>query len=128
MEFGQVVPSLKPYSQASSAVLPRLGQDAGRDPTLVCLDIVLLSTIEPPGEFAWVAISEAATYTYGHTIGLNRGERWKFVRWIDGGPVSFEATYADLLPPSQIERLYGPVANASARKDRDAVQLNLVRI
>jgi hypothetical protein len=123
------VPVRPPYVQASSAILPLPGVSVDAAEQFTCLDLVLVPTIDPPGEFEWVVMSEAATYTYSHTIGLNRAETgWRFVAWPANRVHVFEATYAPTVGPAIISALYGPEASGRARRDRAAVQLTLTRV
>lgn len=111
----------------ASAVLPRLAADPANDRELVCLDLVQVSLADNPYDWTWVALSEAGVYTWGHTIGLNLREPWRFVTWAFGAPRVYTVAYADPLTPSDIGSLYGPDAAASARQDYNAVQLTLTR-
>lgn len=72
----------------ASAVLPRLAADPVNDRELVCLDLVQVSLADNPHDWTWVALSEAGVYTWGHTIGLNLKEPWRFVTWKFGAPAS----------------------------------------
>ena len=110
-----------------SAVLPRLSADAANDATFECLDLVQVATISPPDDWAWVVLSEAGTYTWGHTIGLNLDEPWRFVTWAFGPPRVYAVAYAPLMDLSEIANSYGPDAAGCARPDYMAVQLTLTR-
>jgi hypothetical protein len=70
-------------------------------------------------------LSRAATGSYQHSIGLDRGEHWRFVA-LGSGDV-YEVSYDDAVPHERISRLYGPDAAARARADMPAVQLRLRR-
>ena len=72
-------------------------------------------------------LSEAGVYTWGHTIGLNLREPWRFVTWAFGTPRVYLVTYAEPLAPGDIADLYGTDAAGSARQDYKAVQLMLSR-
>lgn len=111
----------------ASAVLPRLAADPANDRELVCLDLVQVSLADNPYDWTWVALSEAGVYTWGHTIGLNLREPWRFVTWAFSAPRVYTVAYADPLAPGDIGSLYGPDAAASARQDYKAVQLTLTR-
>lgn len=127
--YEEAVPLRPPYGQASSAVLPPPGVAIETARQFNCLDLVLVNTINPPGGFEWVVMSEAATYTYSHTIGLNRDEKgWRFVTWRNDRAHVFSAAYAPALVPTSIEGLYGAEAADRARGDRQAVQLVLTRV
>jgi DNA-binding transcriptional ArsR family regulator len=106
------------------AVLPRLSTDADAD-ELRCLDLVQVSTISPANDWTWGVLSRAATGSYQHSIGLDRGEHWRFVA-LGSGDV-YEVSYDDAVPHERISRLYGPDAAARARADMPAVQLRLRR-
>lgn len=111
----------------ASAVLPRLAADPANDHELVCLDLVQVSLADNPYDWTWVALSEAGIYTWGHTIGLNLREPWRFVTWALGASRVYTVAYADPIALSDIGSLYGPNAAASARQDYKAVQLTLTR-
>jgi hypothetical protein len=112
-----------------SAVLPRLSADPTHDTSFACLDLVQVATVNPPDDWAWAVLSEAGTYTWGHTIGLNLGEPWRFGTWaFAGGPRVYAVAYAPLIAPSDISASYGPDAATCARSDYKAVQLTLTRI
>lgn len=126
---GHEAPAEPPYVHPVSAVLPQPDFDPDQDDEFLCLDLVQIATGDQPDSWAWMVLSEAGTYTYGHTIGLNRGESWRFVRWVGGEQRVYEASYTDdWLPPEEIEKLYGSAAFARARPDRNAVQLRLRRV
>lgn len=111
----------------ASAVLPRLSADPERDASLVCLDLVQVALADTPYDWTWVPLSEAGVYTWGHTIGLNLREPWRFVTWDFGAPRIYQVAYAELIAPDDIAALYGPDAARSARRDYKAVQLLLSR-
>jgi hypothetical protein len=111
----------------ASAVLPRLSADPERDASMVCLDLVQVALADTPYDWAWVPLSEAGVYTWGHTIGLNLREPWRFVTWAFGVPRVYQVAYAELLAPGDIAILYGIDAAGSARLDYKAVQLLLSR-
>ena len=111
----------------ASAVLPRLTARPEHDSSMVCLDLVQTSLADTPYDWTWVALSEAGVYTWGHTIGLNQHEPWRFVTWIFGAPRVYSVAYAELLAPRNIVAQYGPDAASSARQDYRAVQLTLTR-
>lgn len=94
----------------ASAVLPRLAVDPNNDGELVCLDLVQVSLANDPFDWTWVVLSEAGVYTWGHTIGLNLHEPWRFVTWQFGAPRVYAVAYADLLSSKDIQGLYGPDA------------------
>lgn len=107
-----------------SAVLPR----ADTPPTataLTCLDLVRVDTIDPPGRWAWLVLSEAGLYTYSHSSGLTVGETWKFVRWDGDQALVYAVDFDEPLPPEQIVATYGPEAFNRSRQDRNAIQLRL---
>jgi hypothetical protein len=111
----------------ASAVLPRLASDPANDREFVCLDLVQVSLADNPYDWMWAALSEAGVYTWGHTIGLNLGEPWRFVTWAFGAPRVYSVAYAKPLAPGDIRGLYGPDAAGSARQDYSVVQLKLTR-
>ena len=111
----------------ASAVLPRLSANAEHDANMVCLDLVQVSFADNPYDWTWGVLSEAGVYTWGHTIGLNLRESWRFVTWAFGSPRVYTVEYAEPLDPSEIAALYGLDAANSARQDYKAVQLALSR-
>jgi hypothetical protein len=111
----------------ASAVLPRLTALPETDATLICLDLVQVSLSDSPYDWRWVALSEAGVYTWGHTIGLNLREPWRYVTWTFGSPRVYHVMYANPLEPSEIQSLYGSDAAGSARQDDKTVQLTLTR-
>ena len=106
------------------AVLPRVSADADAD-ELRCLDLVQVPTVSPSNDWAWGVLSRSSTGTYRHTIGLDRGEQWRFVAVASGH--AYEVSYDEDLPYERIAKLYGADAAARARADRPAVQLKLRR-
>lgn len=111
----------------SSGVLPRPTAHPAIEPEFLCLDLVQVPTVDGP-QWTWAVLSEAATSTYRHTIGLSRGEAWRFVTWQFGQPRFYAATYAAPLPHAQISAVYGEQAASRARRDRPAVELRLTRL
>lgn len=111
----------------ASAVLPRLSANPEVDTSMVCLDLIQASLADNPYDWTWVALSEAGVYTWGHTIGLNLRERWRFVTWAFGAPRVYTVAYAEPLAPGDIASLYGRDAAGSARQNYKAVQLTLTR-
>jgi hypothetical protein len=111
----------------TSAVLPRLSANPQTDTTLVCLDLVQVSLDNTAYDWSWAALSEAGVYTWGHTIGLNLQEHWRFATWAFGTQRIYRVVYADPLVPGDIRTLYGAAAASSARQDYKAVQLTLTR-
>ncbi len=107
------------------AVLPRLSADVDAD-ELRCLDLVQVSTVSPANDWTWSVLSRAATGTYRHSIGLDRGETWRFVD-VSGPDRVYEASYDEDISHERISKLYGPDAAARARADMPAVQLRLRR-
>ena len=93
----------------------------------MCLDLVQVSLADNPHDWTWAALSEAGVYTWGHTIGLNLNEPWRFVTWDFGAPRVYTVAYANPVAPDDINAFYGPDAAASARQDYKAVQLTLTR-
>ena len=114
-------------SRFASAVLPQLTANPQTDAKLVCLDLVQVSLADNPYDWTWVVLSQAGVYTWGHTIGLNLREPWRFVTWAFGAPREYDVEYADPLVPDDIARLYGLEAGGVARPDYHAVQLALTR-
>ena len=119
------VPTHRPIARSVSAVLPRLDADRRSADGFVALDLVLAEVIQPRGEFRWLVLSDAGIYTYGHTIGLNLGERWRFIAWDDGRPSVYSVQYGEPLDHALIADLYGAEIRDRARDDRPAVQLRL---
>lgn len=82
-----------------------------------------LALVLVPIEFHWVPMSDAAIYTYRHTLGLQNHETWTFLT--DEG-ATFNVRMADpLLHLQDMERVYGPEAASRAGRDRPAVQVSL---
>jgi hypothetical protein len=82
-----------------------------------------LALVLVPVEFHWFPMSDAAIYTYRHTLGLQNHETWTFLT--DEG-ATFNVQMAEpLLHLQDIERIYGPEAASRARRDRPAVQVYL---
>lgn len=113
------------HGQPTGAVLPPLGSDVTREAALACLDLVQVTTIDPPGDWTWMVLSEAAANVYEHTLGLARGERWRFVTRLGGTERAYVARLGAPLPHAEIARLYGSHAVARARRDHPAVRLHL---
>jgi hypothetical protein len=111
----------------ANAVLPRLTAKPERDGSFVCLDLVQVSLADTPYDWTWGVLSEAGVYTWGHTIGLNLNESWRFVTWAFGAPRVYTVEYAPAVEPRDIAQLYGVEAAESARNDYNAVQLTLTR-
>jgi hypothetical protein len=44
-------------------------------------------------------ISELGRYSWGHTIGLDLGEVWRFVTWAYGAPRTYAVVYASTIDP-----------------------------
>ena len=122
--FGPGDTEARALVRPDGAVLPRLSTDVGAD-ELLCLDLVQVSTISPSNDWTWGVLSRAATGTYRHTMGLDRGETWRFVA-IGSGDV-YEVSLDEDIPPERISKLYGTDAAARARADMPAVQLRLRR-
>ena len=100
------------HHRPTGAVLPH-GEPG---PEFVALDLVHLTD-------AWWPLSEAGRYTYKHSEGLLRGERWYF---LGRSGVLYEAAYAELLSSrARVETLYGAEAARRCRPDKPIVQLNL---
>jgi hypothetical protein len=117
-------PPAKPRA-FSSAILPARTTDLASDASFRCLDLVQIALADNPYDWTWGVLSEAGIYTWGHTIGLNLGEPWRFVTWALGQPRIYSVAYAPALSPGEIAREYGPVVGDAARPDYPAVQLAL---
>lgn len=104
------------------AILVRLSADPDAE-ELRCLDLVQVSTVSPPNDWTWGVLSRAATATYRHTIGLDRGEPWTF--FAVGTGDAYDVSYDEDLPHERISRLYGQDAAARARTDVPAIQLRM---
>lgn len=110
-----------PTYDPTGAVLPRLGETLGSG--AISLDLI-------PIEFVWFPLSDAGAYTYRHSIGLLRGEKWRFVPRDTTGtpwPTVYAAELAARLAPSEVEPLYGVEAARRARPEYNAVQIRLWR-
>lgn len=112
---------------ASGAVLPRTAANPN-DRQLICLDLVQAPAVAPATDCLWAVLSNPATTTYAHTIGLTQREQWRFVTRQFGDERTYAVEYADPLPHDRISRLYGKTAAARARSDHPAVQLRLTRL
>lgn len=123
---GQAVGSMP--SRFASAVLPTLSADPARDASIMCLDLVQVSFADDPYDWTWMVLSEAGVYTWGHTIGLNLREPWRFATWVFGAPRVYTVVYASPIAPRDIAAAYGGEAAERARPDYKAVQLTLTRI
>jgi hypothetical protein len=110
----------QPPYRPTGAILRRIGEKT-RD-EFVCLDLVRVETTDG---FAWLPLSEAGRYTYAHSLGLLRKEKWRLAIWNGSALSIYEAEYADSLAPDQLAPLYGAEAQGRARPDRPAVQLRL---
>lgn len=72
----------------------------------------------------WLPLSRAATFTYSHSTGLERGRAQLFVTWTDrGNRVDHRVLSINRVAPSIIAPEYGRDAATLARKDYDAVEL-----
>jgi hypothetical protein len=109
----------------TSAILPRESANLSKDAEFLCLDLVQVPTVVPPGDWVWMVLSTAATTTYAHTIGLNAGEPWRFETWISGRRRSYAVSYAEPMARDRISRVYGATAVERLRADHPAVQLRL---
>lgn len=73
---------------------------------------------------AWMPLSHAATFTYSHSTGLERGRAQTFVTWTErGNRVDRRVVSINRVPPPLIAPQYGRDAATLARKDYDAVEL-----
>ena len=116
------IPDVAPGYRPTGAVLPR--PDGSNEAELTCLDLV-------PIETAWLPLSEAGRYTYAHSEGLMRDERWRFrtIGSATAKAIAYEAVYAESLStPAEVARLYGDEAARRSRPDRPIVQLRLRRL
>lgn len=112
-----------------SAVLPRRDVAVSAATSLTCLDLVRVdAVVRHPGKWAWLVLSEAAVYTYVHTIGLMQNEKWRFVRWDRDRPIQYIASFERPLSPDVIAGAYGDEAFNRSRQDRNAVQLRLQQL
>jgi len=111
-----------------SAVLPVLSADPARDPVFTCLDLVQVTTVNPPNDWAWVVLSDVGRYGWGHTIGLDLHEPWTFVTWTYGAPRTYRVAYGPLIDRNDITAAYGPEAAGCARSDYKALQLVLTHV
>ncbi|HVV86624.1 MAG TPA: hypothetical protein VHE35_26380 [Kofleriaceae bacterium] len=112
-------------SQPNGAVLPPMGSDVTTTKEMTCLDLVQVSTIDPPGDWTWLVLSEAAMGTYQHTVGLQRGERWRFATRVAGEDRMYRARLAPPLRPADITSIYGVDSAGRARRDHAAVRIQL---
>jgi hypothetical protein len=74
-------------------------------------------------ERAWFPLSDAGLYSYPHTIGLQGGERWRFLR--KGSDEAFEVELGPSLTRDEVAERYGPEAASRSRADHKTVQLLL---
>jgi hypothetical protein len=107
----------------NGAVLPRLATGRSESHQLRCLDLVQAPVVGSAGDWAWAVLSTAATGTYSHASGLERGDRWRFVA---KDSTEYDVSFDEELSADRIRRLYGSEAATRARTDRPAVQLRLV--
>jgi hypothetical protein len=103
---GQAVSGMP--SRLLSAVLPVLSADPVRDSAVVCLDLYQRVTDGPPRDWEWHVVSEIGRYSWGHTIGLDLGEIWKFVTWSYGAPRTYAVVYASPIEPAILQPPTGP--------------------
>lgn len=71
----------------------------------------------------WLPLSHAATFTYSHSTGLERGRNQFFVTWPEHGQHVQRVVGLNRVPPSLIPSQYGRDASTLARKDYDAIEL-----
>lgn len=116
-------PSSAPAIRHGGAILVRGGQTTATEAR--ALDLV-------PFDDAWLVLSEAGLYTYRHSEGLARGERWRlFVpgRRLSDPPQIFEAHLSPArLSRSALAEHYGDEAARRARPDRDSIELVVRRV
>jgi len=101
----------------TGAVLPALGKMIDTEP---CLDLIRVN-------YLWLPLSIAGAYTYAHSIGLQAGEKWRFVPSGENWPTIFLGELLQPLAPDKIRPVYGTDADARARHDRSAIQICLRR-
>lgn len=106
-------------------MLPLLVADATRERSFNCLDLVQVPTLDPPGDWTWMVLSTAATEVYQHTIGLGRGERWRFATTVAGVERIYVAHRIPSVAHDKVSSMYGPHAADRARRDRNSVCLGL---
>jgi len=130
IEGAWLAPDREPQrlDQVSAAVLPRVSADPATDRELLCLDLVQVPAVGTSDDWLWATLSEAGKATYAHTLGMTRGERWRFATWAFGEPRIYAVEYAEPLAHAQIAALYGKAAAERARSDRPAIQLRLHRL
>ncbi len=114
--------SVPPYPPAA-AVLPLPGSSLSNE--FFALDLV-------PIEGTWRPLSDAGRYTYAHSDGLLRGEKWRFMTRPESAgtqPAVYEASYADsLTTAAELKQRYGKDVARRARDDQPTVQLKLRRL
>lgn len=110
------IPDRPPPYHPTGAVLPKLDAAGRREDAY--LDLVNIDDF-------WAPLSEAGSFTYSHTAGLLRGERWFFVSWDGGDREVLEAGLAAPLDPAEVETEYGELAAERARRDVPAIRLTL---
>lgn len=111
-----------------NAVLPRLDATADGPPTMQCLDLVQAPTSASRHDWTWAVVSTAATKVYEHTIGLDRGEAWRFATWDFGDQRVYDVRYAKPIAHGRLATTYGESAAERARPDYPAIQLRLDRV
>ncbi len=112
------VPPRRPAYRPTGALLPPTGAALGTG--AVCLDLVSVS-------YRWVPLSEAGVFTYSHSQGLQRGERWRFVVWAATAPTVFEVELGDPISYEDIKDRFGREAMSRSRPDRPTVTLKVRR-
>jgi len=115
----ETIPSTSPDWMPTGALLARPGESLSNGATV--LDLVSV-------DYVWFPLSMAGTYTYAHSAGLRRGERWRFVPIPSSAhpwPTAYVAELAEPLVPRAVAELYGVEASKRAREDESAVQLRV---
>jgi hypothetical protein len=113
-------------AEPDGAVLPRLTASTNDKRELRCLDLVQVPMVGSPTDWAmeaWSVLSTAATGTYSHTIGLDRGEHWMF-QATDTQDI-YDVSYDEELSPERIAKALRPgwrcaCANRSSRRPTSA--------
>jgi hypothetical protein len=106
----------KPSWYPTGALLAPIGQQLG--PGARVLALIAL-------DYVWVPLSVGAVYTYDFTIGLSRGEVWRFVSR-DAYPTKKWVLQLDQpLSQAQVRAMYGDGAARRSLVDRDTVTLRI---
>lgn len=113
------IPSHPPDWDPSGALLPELAATPQSGP-FIALSLAYLESM-------WRPISIAAAYTYLHTSGIMRGQKWRFVVAGDHATETYIVEGAEDVLPDAIPARFGEEAHRRARLDRPALSFRATR-